>query len=82
MSQNELEELLRHRDVAANPAPMVFFANKMDLEGAMTPSECSQLLELDRIGDRPWRVTSCNALTGQGISDGVDWLADHLAAGN
>ncbi|KAJ8608161.1 hypothetical protein CTAYLR_010306 [Chrysophaeum taylorii] len=78
VAKNELEELLSHEDVNANPIPIIFFANKMDIKDAMTALECSQLLELDRITNRPWHVTPCNALTGEGITEGVEWLACHV----
>ena len=53
VAKDELEMLLKHRDICASPVPIIFFANKMDIPGALTPFECSQQLELDRISDRP-----------------------------
>ena len=58
VAKNELEELLKHPDVSGRPLPIIFFSNKMDMPGALTPVECSQQLELDRISDRPWHITS------------------------
>lgn len=56
VAKNELEELLKHPDVSRSPLPIIFFANKMDVPGALTPVECSQQLELERISDRPWHI--------------------------
>ena len=56
VAKDELEMLLKHRDICASPVPIIFFANKMDIPGALTPFECSQQLELDRISDRPWHI--------------------------
>jgi len=56
IAKNELEELLRHPDLIFRPVPLIFFANKMDAAGALTPVECSQQLELERISDRPWHI--------------------------
>lgn len=56
VAKNELEELLRHPDLIGRPVPLVFFANKMDTAGALTPLECGQQLELERISDRPWHI--------------------------
>jgi ADP-ribosylation factor-like protein 6 len=36
--------------------PILFFANKMDLPGSMTPSECSVALALEEIKDRNWTI--------------------------
>lgn len=56
VAKDELEMLLKHQDICASPVPIIFFANKMDIPGALTPFECSQQLELDRISDRPWHI--------------------------
>lgn len=36
--------------------PILFFANKMDLPSALTPVDCVELLDLERIKDRPWHI--------------------------
>ena len=52
----------------------------MDLPSALTPVDCMQIMELDRISDKPWHITASNALTGQGVEDGITWLAEHVRA--
>jgi len=78
VAKNELDELLSHDDLVNLNIPILFFANKMDLPSALTPVDCMQILELERISDKPWHITSSNALTGQGVTDGISWLADHV----
>jgi len=78
--KNELEMLLKHQDVSSKPLPIIIFANKMDIPGALTPLECSQQLELERISDRPWHIASSNGLTGAGIAEGLEWLASHISS--
>ena len=56
VAKDELEMLLKHRDICASPDPIIFFANKMYIPGALTRFECSQQLELDRLSDRPWHI--------------------------
>lgn len=56
IAKSELDELLKHPDLIYKPIPLLFFANKMDVAGALTPIECSQELELQRISDRPWHI--------------------------
>jgi signal recognition particle receptor subunit beta len=37
--------------------PVLVFANKMDVAGAMTPMECMTLLDLQSIQTKPWHIT-------------------------
>jgi hypothetical protein len=46
-------------------------------------SVCTSLLaqqafHLEDIRDRPWQIVPSNALTGQGVDRGMDWLAEKL----
>merc|ERR1711988_180919 len=80
VAKDELDALLAHPDVASKPnIPIVFFANKMDLPMALSPVDCVQALELDKITDKPWHITASNALTGEGLDEGVTWLGDQMA---
>jgi signal recognition particle receptor subunit beta len=36
--------------------PILIFANKMDISGALSAAECSDALELQRIKDKPWQI--------------------------
>ena len=45
----------------------------------MTPVECAATLGLDNIKDKPWHISGCTATTGQGIGEGLDWLAGMTA---
>eukprot|EP01041_Mallomonas_annulata_P009111 gene9111-18878_t len=79
VAKEELDQLLAHEDIKASNIPIIFFANKMDISGAMTPEECMEDLQLDRIRDKPWHITSSNALSGDGIPEGIEWLCEKLA---
>lgn len=35
-------------------------------------------LELDKIENKPWHISSSNALTGEGLQDGVSWLVQQI----
>ena len=76
VAKEELDTLLNHPEIQNSPAPILLFANKMDLPGAMTPQECMEELALDNIKAKPWRITASNAVTGEGIDEGIDWLCD------
>eukprot|EP00607_Mallomonas_marina_P007903 CAMPEP_0182423986 /NCGR_PEP_ID=MMETSP1167-20130531/10106_1 /TAXON_ID=2988 /ORGANISM="Mallomonas Sp, Strain CCMP3275" /LENGTH=176 /DNA_ID=CAMNT_0024603425 /DNA_START=147 /DNA_END=674 /DNA_ORIENTATION=- len=73
VAKEELDQLLNHEDIKQSPIPIIFFANKMDVSGAMTPEECMDELQLDRIRDKPWHITSSNGISGDGIPEGIEW---------
>lgn len=78
VAKEELEQLLSHEEIKKSNAPILFFANKMDIAGAMSPDECLDELALDRIRDKPWHIAPSNAITGDGINEGVEWLCNNL----
>ena len=76
MAKDELEMLLKHKDVVSKRIPILVFANKMDLAGSLTPVECMSLMGLESIVDKPWHIAASNGLTGDGIDDGFQWLGE------
>jgi ADP-ribosylation factor protein 1 len=57
---------------------LLILANKQDLADAMTPREVTERLELGKMKDRLWLVQGSSAVSGQGLKEGLDWLADSL----
>ena len=76
--KDELDAMLRNADVPR--VPILFFANKMDLPQAFSRVECAQILKLEEIRDKPWQIISSNALTGEGLDEGIAWLAERCKA--
>ncbi|SNX86625.1 probable ARL1 - ADP-ribosylation factor [Melanopsichium pennsylvanicum] len=75
------EELHRiAQDEQVTKAPILVWANKQDIKGAMTPAEISSSLALTAFRERTWQIFGCSALTGKGLTDGLDWLASTLGA--
>ncbi|KAJ4454206.1 putative adp-ribosylation factor [Paratrimastix pyriformis] len=73
-----LRTLLRSADLHRD-APLLVFANKQDLPGAMCCRELRERLELDNITQgRQWLVQACSALTGDGFEDGIESLIKAL----
>merc|ERR1712034_24837 len=58
--------------------PLLIFANKQDLPGALTVDEISQELELHKIRNKEWYVQACSATDGTGLYEGLDWLCNAL----
>ncbi|XP_037916584.1 ADP-ribosylation factor-like protein 6 isoform X1 [Hermetia illucens] len=76
--KDELEILLQHPDIAFRKIPILFFANKMDCEDALSCVKIAAALGLEKIDEKPWHISSSNALTGQGLEDGVQWLIEQV----
>lgn len=57
-----------------NGVPLLVFANKQDLVGAMTADEIADELNLVGIRDRPWQIQACSAKEASGLSEGMEWL--------
>jgi len=53
--------------------PVLVFANKQDLAGALKASEVSECLNLDELRDRKWQIEGCSAMTGDGLEEGLSW---------
>jgi ADP-ribosylation factor protein 6 len=58
--------------------PLLIYANKQDLGGALNPNTLSEKLEMNNIRDRKWMVQSTIATNGEGLMEGLDWLAVNL----
>eukprot|EP01029_Cantina_marsupialis_P005413 TRINITY_DN1586_c0_g1_i2.p2 TRINITY_DN1586_c0_g1~~TRINITY_DN1586_c0_g1_i2.p2 ORF type:complete len:195 (-),score=52.93 TRINITY_DN1586_c0_g1_i2:1215-1739(-) len=75
--KEELQDLLSNPVVKDANIPILFFANKMDLPAALSAVDVMSMLALDAI-EKPWHIASSNALTGEGVDEGINWLAEQL----
>ena len=73
LARDELHRLLNEDEL--RDAALVVYANKQDLPGAMSAAELSGKLELQSLRHRQWWVQACCATTGEGLYEGLDWLA-------
>lgn len=78
VAKDELNMLLGHAEIQHRRLPILFFANKMDMRDALSSVKCSSMLELEVLRDKPWHICASNALTGEGLDEGVGWLTDQL----
>ncbi|EFJ15934.1 ARF-like GTPase [Selaginella moellendorffii] len=74
--KDELFRLLQHEDL--QQAVVLVFANKQDLKDAMAPAEITDALSLHTIKNHDWHIQACCALTGEGLFDGLGWVAQHV----
>ncbi|MQM17501.1 hypothetical protein Taro_050473, partial [Colocasia esculenta] len=75
----ELCNLLKEERLSG--ASLLIFANKQDIQGALSPAEIAKVLNLDAMEKtRHWRIVGCSAYTGEGLLGGFDWLVQDIAS--
>lgn len=75
-AKEELNKLLNRDEL--RDATLLVFANKQDLPNAMNAAEVTDKLGLHRIFDRSWYIQATCATSGDGLYEGLDWLANEL----
>lgn len=61
---------------------LLIFANKQDLGGALTFEQIAEYLDLSNedISGRHWTIYGCSAMSGEGLLEGFDWLANDISS--
>uniref|UniRef100_A0A7S1CCX3 ADP-ribosylation factor-like protein 6 n=1 Tax=Bicosoecida sp. CB-2014 TaxID=1486930 RepID=A0A7S1CCX3_9STRA len=78
VAKDELDHMLAHKAIKEARVPVLFFANKMDKPSALTPAECMEELGLSALTDKAWHIAASCAVTGEGVEEGIEWLANHV----
>jgi ADP-ribosylation factor-like protein 1 len=73
-SKEELMQMLEEEEL--KDSALLVFANKQDMEGAMSVTEVSEFLGLTQLKMRTWTIFKCSAKTGEGLTEGLDWLVN------
>lgn len=67
------------RSIISDPlmknSAILVFANKQDMRGCASPTEVCEALGLPELRSRRWHVQSAIAIRGEGLYEGLDWLA-------
>ncbi|KAK4684692.1 ADP-ribosylation factor 6, partial [Tremellales sp. Uapishka_1] len=72
----ELERILADREM--RDCLLMVFANKQDIQGAMSPAEVTEKLGLHKMRERSWYVHPSCATTGEGLFEGLQWLSQNV----
>mmetsp|Transcript_26810 Transcript_26810/g.46220 ORF Transcript_26810/g.46220 Transcript_26810/m.46220 type:complete len:197 (+) Transcript_26810:79-669(+) len=72
----ELRDLLHDEQTAK--AILLVLANKQDLEGAQRPEQIAERLAPFIPAGKIWRVQGVVAASGEGLTEGFDWMYDVL----
>merc|ERR1712232_555188 len=79
VAKDELDLMLSDQQVQERKIPILFLANKIDLESSATAAdEVKQALKLNQITDRPWHIAPTDALKGEGVEAALKWLATSM----
>ena len=74
-AKEELQKMLEEEEM--KDAVLLIFANKQDI-AVMDIKEIIDKLELQNLKGRAWHCQGTSATTGQGITDGLEWLSKKL----
>jgi ADP-ribosylation factor 1/2 len=73
---DELHKMLS--DELLKDSILLVLANKQDLPYAMNASDMTDKLKLHNLKQKNWFIQPCCAQTGEGLFEGLDWLANQL----
>ncbi|GMH10412.1 hypothetical protein Nepgr_012253 [Nepenthes gracilis] len=76
-ARDELHRMLNEDEL--RDAVLLVFANKQDLPNAMNAAEITDKLGLHSLRQRHWYIQSTCATSGEGLYEGLDWLANNIA---
>jgi len=78
-SRTELVKLLSEKEL--KDAALLILANKQDMTGCCTIEEIADSFSLYKLCcGRSWHIQACDAKSGLGLQDGLDWLCKQLVA--
>jgi small GTP-binding protein len=75
-SCEELHKMLS--DEQLKDSILLVLANKQDLPYAINATEMTEKLKLSQLKQKNWFIQPCCAHTGEGLYEGLDWLASQL----
>eukprot|EP01026_Neomeris_dumetosa_P035538 TRINITY_DN2850_c0_g1_i1.p1 TRINITY_DN2850_c0_g1~~TRINITY_DN2850_c0_g1_i1.p1 ORF type:complete len:181 (-),score=24.85 TRINITY_DN2850_c0_g1_i1:316-858(-) len=75
-SRDEFQAILQEEEL--KDALILVFANKQDLPGALSDASVAEGLGLPSIKNRDWSIFKTSAVKGEGLFEGLDWLANQL----
>jgi len=74
LARKELFSMLEEEEL--QNVHLLVFANKQDMNGAMSEIEITQTLGLHAIKNRQWAIFKSSAINGVGLAEGLEWLSN------
>eukprot|EP00475_Leptophrys_vorax_P041514 TRINITY_DN78276_c0_g1_i1.p1 TRINITY_DN78276_c0_g1~~TRINITY_DN78276_c0_g1_i1.p1 ORF type:complete len:201 (-),score=39.06 TRINITY_DN78276_c0_g1_i1:19-621(-) len=73
------EELhIMMQEPALHKVPVLILANKQDQPDAVNADDLANLLGMTQVTDRKWHVHPTSAISGDGVHEALDWLAENI----
>ena len=72
----ELKKMLAEEEL--KDCCVLIMANKQDLNGALSIDEVTKALGMESLIGRTWFVQGTSGITGQGLEEGLNWMASVL----
>ena len=72
-AQSDLSCLVLRQEDELKKSVLVVFANKQDIEGAMTVTEVANSLGLSIIKNRKYQIFKTSAIKGEGLDEAMEW---------
>ncbi|XP_003389585.1 PREDICTED: ADP-ribosylation factor-related protein 1-like [Amphimedon queenslandica] len=78
ISAETFNRVIHHADL--DGAPLLILANKQDREDALPLTEVESAFDtsVESIGNRDCRIQRVSALRGEGVFEGIEWLAQRV----
>lgn len=76
-AREELARMLNEEEL--RDAVLLVFANKQDLPNAMRAADITEKLGLNQMKSRQWYIQSTCATSGDGLYEGLEWLANSMS---
>ena len=77
LSKSELDYLLANDNL--KDCILLVFANKQDLNDAMTTKEIIEKFDLEKLnGQRKWMIQGTDATKGEGLNEGLEWMQKNI----
>ncbi len=80
VAKEEIDLMLNHPELKTRNIPILVFANKIDVKNGSSVGEIKCELELDRVRNKKCEIFGSNAITGDGIDKGFEWLAQMITS--
>ncbi|XP_048755798.1 E3 ubiquitin-protein ligase TRIM23-like [Ostrea edulis] len=78
-SFNELAKLVQEKEL--KEASLLIFANKQDVESCASIETITENFGLFKLCcNRSWHIQACDAKSGFGLQDGIEWLSRQMVA--
>ena len=74
--ESELNKLLENEEL--KDCALLVLANKQDQYKSLKIEEISNLIGLNKIKNRTWKIYGTNAIKGEGLYEALEWMTDYL----